>query len=182
MNAADSDTPANSTAATHEFVFTRTFDAPRDLVFKAWTEVDRLAQWWGPKGFKMLVSTLDLRPGGVFHYGMRAPNGQDMWGRFVYREIVAPDRLAFIVSFSDEQGGVTRHPWSPDWPLEVLSTMTFEEHSGKTTVIGRSTPFNATELEHKTFEAGYDSMQHGYSGTMDQLADYLAKATEGPSQ
>src|SRR5215468_2760397 len=83
------------------FVITRVFDAPLDLVFKAWTEAERLTHWWGPKGFKMLSCKLDLRPGGVFHYGMQAPNGAAMWGKWVFREIVAPKRLVFVVSFSD---------------------------------------------------------------------------------
>src|SRR5205823_4677268 len=83
-----------------------------------WVEPDRLARWWGPKGFTMLSSTLDLRPGGIFHYGMRSPDGREMWGRWVFREVVAPERLVFVASFSDEAGGVTRHPFAPDWPLE----------------------------------------------------------------
>lgn len=72
------------------FAITRTFDAPRALVFQAFTESERLAQWWGPKGFTLRVARLDLRPGGVFHYEMKSPNGHSMWGKFVYREIVPP--------------------------------------------------------------------------------------------
>lgn len=101
-------------SAENEFVITRTFDAPRDLVWKAHTEPERLKQWWGPKGFTMLSCKVDLRPGGLFHYGMRSPDGQVMWGKFIYREIVKPERLVFIVSFSDEKGGTTRHPLAPN--------------------------------------------------------------------
>lgn len=61
-----------------EFVISRVFDAPRDLVFKAWTEEERLTHWWGPKGFKLRSCKLDLRPGGFFHYGMQAPNGAEI--------------------------------------------------------------------------------------------------------
>ena len=75
------------------FLFTREFDAPRDLVFKAWTERERLQEWWGPQGFGIRVAKLDLRPGGVFHYGMQTPDGREVWGRFAYREIAAPERL-----------------------------------------------------------------------------------------
>ncbi|MBI3664125.1 MAG: SRPBCC domain-containing protein [Acidobacteria bacterium] len=167
---------AKMSAADSEFVITRVFDAPRELVWKAWTESERLAKWWGPKGFTMLVGKLNLRPGGAFHYGMRAPTGQEMWGKFVYREIVAPERLVFTVSFSDEAGGLTRHPLAPNWPLEVLNVLTFAEHQGKTTVTITGIPINATELERKTFEDGHKSMQQGFTGTLDQLADYLAKA------
>ena len=62
-----------------ELEIVRTFDAPRETVWRAWTELERLARWWGPKGFEMLSTKLDLRPGGMFHYGMRAPNGHEMW-------------------------------------------------------------------------------------------------------
>jgi uncharacterized protein YndB with AHSA1/START domain len=101
-----------------------------------------------------------------------------MWGRFVYREIVAPERIVFINSFSDEDGNITRAPFSSTWPLEVLNTLTLSEHEGKTTLTLRGGPINATEEERKTFEAGFDSMRQGFTGTFDQLADYLAKARE----
>jgi uncharacterized protein YndB with AHSA1/START domain len=163
-------------SAGREFIVTRVFDAPRELVWKACTESERLAQWWGPKGFAISVRKLDLRPGGVFHYSMRTPDGREMWGKFVYREIVKPERIVFVNSFSDEKGGVTRNPWLADWPLEVLNTQTFAEHEGKTTLTLRGGPINASEAERKTFEAGFGSMQKGFAGTFDQLAEYLASA------
>ena len=158
------------------FEITRVFDAPRDKVWKAWTETERLKQWWGPKGFKVHTCKVDLRPGGVFLYGMTTPDGKDMWGRFVYREIQAPNKLVFIVSFSDPQGGVTRHPWSANWPLQTLSTVTFEEQGRKTKVTVQWVPHDATEVERKTFDEGRDSMKQGWGGTMDQFSDYLKKA------
>ena len=94
----------------------------------------------------------------------------------IYREIIAPERLVFIVSFSDEKGGVTRHPWSPNWPLETLSTVTFEAQGGKTKITVQWIPHAATELERKTFEDGRDGMTQGWTGTFDQFADYLAKS------
>ena len=96
--------------ASKPFVITRTFDAPRDKVWKAWAERDRLMQWFTPKGFKMTTAKLDLRPGGMFHYCMRSTDGKEMWGKFVYREIAAPNRIVVVNSFSDEKGGITRHP------------------------------------------------------------------------
>jgi uncharacterized protein YndB with AHSA1/START domain len=162
-----------------EFVISRVFDASRELVFKAWTEPQRLKHWWGPKGFPCRVANLDLRPGGVFHYCLRAPDGTDMWGKFVYREIVAPERMVFINSFSDEKGEVTRHPMSPTWPLEMLSTVTFAEHEGRTTLTVRWVPHSATEEERKTFASGHESMQKGWTGTLDQFAEYLASQSRG---
>jgi len=120
---------------------------------------------------------MDLRPGGIFHYGLTAPDGKTtMWGRFVYREVVEPSRLVFVVSFSDVNGGVTRHPAAADWPLEVLNVLTFEESGGQTTLTLEGWPLHASEAERKSFEAGIGSMQKGFGGTMDQLAAYLAKA------
>lgn len=165
-----------SERALEEFQLTRIFDAPRELVFKAWTEPERLAQWWGPKGFSWVSCKLDLRPGGMFHYCMRSPDGHEMWGRFVYREIVPPERLSFVVSFSDAEGRPQRHPLSATWPVEILSSLVFSERDGKTTVIMKSQPINATQEERQTFIAGRESMQQGFKGTLDQLAEYLAKA------
>lgn len=165
------------TATNTEFVTTRVFDAPRDLLWKCFTEVGRLKQWWGPKGFTVITAKLDLRPGGTFHYAMKAPNGTVMWGKFSYREVKAPERIAFINAFSDEAGGTTRHPMHATWPLEMRSIFSFEElPGGKTRFTLRWSPHNASAEEQKTFEAGHDSMTQGWGGTMDQLEAYLAKA------
>jgi uncharacterized protein YndB with AHSA1/START domain len=161
-----------------EFVMSRVFDAPRDLVWKCFTEPERMKQWWGPKGFKVLAAKMDLRPGGTYLYGMQAPNGQTMWGKFVYREIVPQERMVFINSFSDEMGGITRHPGNENWPLEMLSTFSFEDApGGKTKFTVTWTPHNATEEEQKTFDSNRQSMLQGWGGTMDQFESYLASAT-----
>ena len=160
---------------TEAFVISREFDAPRTLVWKAFTDPEHMKHWWGPKGFAVCAANMDLRPGGTYHYGLRSPDGHEMWGKFVYREVVAPERLVFVNSFSDEKGGLTRHPMSPTWPLEMLSTFTFTERDGKTTLTIRWVPLNATEEERKTFEGGRAGMTQGWTGTLDQLAEYLAK-------
>lgn len=162
-----------------QFVISRVFDAPRDLVWKAFTESDRLAQWWGPKGFTMRVCNVDLRPGGLFHYAMEAPGGGEMLGKFVYREIVPPERIVFVNSFSDAAGGTVRAPFSATWPLEVLNTATFTEQAGRTTITVRGGPLNATEEERKTFHGARSSMEQGFGGTFDQLAAYLTHAGTG---
>jgi len=157
-----------------EFVISRVFDAPRDLVWKAFTEPQRLNEWWGPKGATVIKSEMDLRPGGSYHYAMRTSDGNTMWGKFVYREITPPSRMVFVNSFSDEAGGVTHHPMAPTWPLEMLSVFSFEEEGGKTRFTVRWTPLNASEEERATFAAGHASMQQGWGGTLDKLAAYLA--------
>jgi uncharacterized protein YndB with AHSA1/START domain len=158
------------------FVLTRVFDAPRSLVFKAWTDAEHLKHWWGPVGWIIGTCKVDLRPGGIFLYSIRMPNAPDMWGKFVYREILPPERLVFVNCFSDPNGGLTRHPFSPTWPLEILNTVTLAEHEGKTTLTLSAAAINATEEELKTFEQGIQFMEKGFVGTLDQLAQYLAKA------
>jgi uncharacterized protein YndB with AHSA1/START domain len=158
------------------FEISRVFDAPRDRVWKSWTEAERLKQWWGPKGFVVTHCKVDLRPGGTMHYCLRTPDGKEMWGKFAYREIVKPERLVFVNSFSDPKGGVTRHPGHASWPLEMLSTVTFEAQGGRTKVTVQWVPLDtSTDLERKTFDEGRDGMKQGWGGTFDQFADYLKK-------
>ncbi|HZP09228.1 SRPBCC domain-containing protein [Methyloceanibacter sp.] len=159
-----------------DFVITRVVNAPVSRVWKAWTDARDLKQWWGPKGHEIVSTKVDLRPGGIFHYHLRSPSGEDIWGKFVYREIVPEQRLVFITSFSDENAGETRHPMAPDWPLKMLSTVTFAEKDGKTTVTVRWSPYEPTPKERDAFEAGRDSMKAGWTGTFERLEAYLGVA------
>ena len=157
-----------------ELVITREFNAPRELLFKVFTQAEHLVNWWGPKGFKMKVAKVELKPNGIFHYCMQSPDGHEMWGKFVYKEIVEPEKLVYIVSFSDEQGNTTRHPMSQTWPLETITTLTLTEENGKTKLTLFGGPYNATEEEIVTFEGALGNVQQGFKGTMDQLDAYLA--------
>jgi uncharacterized protein YndB with AHSA1/START domain len=157
-----------------EFVISRVLDAPRALVWECFTKPERMKEWWGPKGVKVVKSDMDLRVGGKYLYGMRQQDGTVMWGRMLYREITPPERLVFINSFSDEVGGLTRHPLAPTWPIEMMSIFTFDEMSdGKTKFTVTWSPHNATEEERTTFDNGFDSMTGGWSGTLDKLENYL---------
>jgi len=160
-----------------EFVISRVLDAPRELVWKCFTDPEHMKQWWGPKGFVVKVSKMDLRPGGTYHYCLQGPDGAPMWGKMAYREISPMDRIVFINSFSDEAGGTSRHPMAPTWPLEMLSIFTFEDvPGGKTRFTVRWSPHNATDEEQRTFDAGHDSMRQGWGGTLDKLEAYVKKA------
>lgn len=160
-----------------DFVTSRLFDAPHDLVWKCFTEPERMKEWWGPKGSIIVAAKMNFRVGGTYLGAMRAPDGQVMWGKFIYREIVAPERLVWVHSFSDEAGRVTRHPMSPTWPLKLLTTVTLEEApGGKTKLTLRWSPLEATEDERKTFDAAHDSMRGGWGGTFERLDAYLAGA------
>lgn len=167
--------------ATKPFVIARTFDAPRDVVWECLTNADRMQNWWGPKGVKLLALKMDFRPGGRFHYGMQPTIGPIMWGLQVYREIDAPRRMTFINSFADADGAVARHPMAPEWPIEMLSTFELTETDGKTTFTVTWLPLNPTAAELACFEAGHPSMRQGWMGTLDQLESYL-KTTSATRQ
>jgi len=164
-------------ATSPDFVISRVFDAPRELVWQCFTDPERMKQWWGPKGVTVIHSKMDLRVGGIYHYAMKTPDGTVMWGRQVYREITPPQRLVLINSFSDENGDLTRHPLAPSWPLETYSIFSLEELlDGKTRFTVTWRPHNPTTDEQATFDAGHDSMRKGWGGTLEQLEAYLANA------
>ncbi len=172
MQAAQPSPQSAGTAA--PFVISRTFDAPRDLVWKAFTDPERLKQWWGPKGFPVTRAAMDLRPGGTYHYALQVPDGSLMWGKFIYREVTKPERLVFINGFSDETGALVRNPYVPSWPMEVLTVFDFTEQGGRTTFTLRWTPLGATAEEREMFESSFEGMTTGWEGTLEQLEAHLA--------
>jgi uncharacterized protein YndB with AHSA1/START domain len=166
-------TPAE---ALDPFVVSRSFDASPALLWKALTEPERMAKWWGPKGMPVAAARMDFRPGGSYLYGLRTPDGGAMWGRFIYQDIEEPTRITLVSSFSDENGGISRHPMSPTWPLEMLSVFSLEPEGQRTKLTITWRPIKATDEERATFAAAMDSMKQGWGGTLDQLAEYLGGA------
>lgn len=156
------------------FMLARTFDASPELLWAVLTQAEHLANWFGPVGMKLIVKSLDFKPGGVFHYGMQMPTGMTMWGKWVFRTIDAPTKLSYVVSFCTETGEPVRHPMAPLWPLEVLAEQTLTGVDGKTRMESRSWPINATAEERAVFTAGHASMTMGFTGTWAQLDAYLA--------
>jgi uncharacterized protein YndB with AHSA1/START domain len=152
-----SSTPAES--AERELVITRIFDAPRALVFKAWTEPERLMRWWGPRGFTMTLCELDLRPGGAYRFHMRSPEGVENRSRGVFREIVEPERLIMTQAWVDAEGKPGH---------QTLLTVTLADHGGKTKLT----------VHHAIFESvtARDLHQGGWNSALDCLSDYLATA------
>lgn len=165
------DTLTTNQAAFH---LTRTFDAPRDLVWKAWTDPEALAQWWGPKGASIRVAAFDLRPGGSFLYAMAQGDQPDVWAKFTYREITPPERLSFVSASSDEHGNTAANPWLPVFPLEILNVLTFTEDAGKTQLDLRGNPINATEAERQAYLDLHASIVGGFKGTFEKLDAFLA--------
>jgi len=166
--------------AGEEFVIRRLFHVPQRLLFKAWTEPVSLRRWWGPKGFEWVGGTLDLKPGGRFLYCLRSPEGGEMWGKFVYREILPHSRLVFVSSFSNREGETTQHPASPLWPLEILNTITFTPQDGDTLLEIRGLPLDSSPGQQKFFEQNMNMVEKGFGGTFEQLDAYLSDIANSP--
>ncbi len=89
---------------TERMIVARVFDAPRELVWQAWTEPNHVMRWWGPQGFTVPVCKMDFRAGGKFLVCMRTPDGQDFWNAGVYREIVPNEKIVLSMYFADSDG------------------------------------------------------------------------------
>jgi uncharacterized protein YndB with AHSA1/START domain len=149
----------------HDLVITRIFDAPRELVFKAWTDAKQVALWWGPHGFTNPLCEWNVRPGGAILVHMRGPKGSvfdmvmPMRGRF--HEVTAPERLVFISTAMEDGEG--------DPQLETLNTITFEEHNGKTKFTLRVNVIKVTPAAAGA-RAG---MEQGWTQSLERLAALL---------
>jgi uncharacterized protein YndB with AHSA1/START domain len=147
-----------------ELTSTRTIDAPRAVVFKAWTDPKQLARWWGPNGFTNPVVELDVRPGGAIRVDMRGPDGTvyPMGGAF--QEIVEPERIVFTsTAFADNKG---------EPMLENLNTVTFAERGGRTELIWHEVVTKATPAAAGALEG----MKEGTNQSLDRLVKLLEKA------
>lgn len=169
----------HSPDASADFVITRTFDAPRELVYQTMTATEHLQKWWGPQGCTIEVVSNNPVPGGVFHYCMHFGPGVAMYGRFDYRELTPVERIVFVNGFADAAGKRIAYAMSPTWPLEVLNTVTLSEQDGKTHMHLRSSPINADQIAIDTFKAGHASMQQGFGGMYDVYDQYLASLKGG---
>ena len=138
-------------------VTTRVFDAPRELVFEAWTNPKHLVQWWGPNGFTTTIRAIDVRPGGIWRFVMHGPDGVDYENRIVYNEIVKPERLVYSHGGGDDVE-----------PVQFHVTVTFEDQGGKTRLTLHQSLFESVTAR--------DEHHGGWNSSFDCLADYLAAA------
>jgi uncharacterized protein YndB with AHSA1/START domain len=138
------------------FVITRVFDAPRHLVFQAWTQKEHLEKWSAPRGFTIPYSEGDLRPGGRWRCCMRAPDGKELWLGGVYREIVEDELL--VMTHAWEEDGKSLH--------ETVVTVRFEDQGGKTKLTAQQTGFDSIESR--------DGHEGGWNECLDILAEHLA--------
>jgi uncharacterized protein YndB with AHSA1/START domain len=144
--------------ADRTIVTTRVIDAPRELVFKAWTDPDHIAEWWGPDGFTTTIREMDVRLGGAWRFIMHGPDGVDYPNLVVYTEIVPPERIAF--DHSDDGGG--EHKFH--------NTVTFVEEGGKTRVTMEGVFESAAERQRHVDEFG---AIEGGKQTLARLAEFL---------
>jgi uncharacterized protein YndB with AHSA1/START domain len=144
-------------AAERELVITRLLGAPREMVFRAWTESKQAMQWWGPEGFAVVALEMDVRPGGQWRKCMRSPEGRDYWRKGVYREVVAPERLVFTY-VSDDPLGEPGH--------ETLVTVSFAERGDQTLMTLRHSGFDSVPAR--------DSHRGGWTSCIDRFARYVA--------
>lgn len=169
--------PTQPTTATKPHIVTREFNAPRDLMWDVCSQAHHLASWFAPANRKGFVKSLDFRVGGVNHYCQTAPDGSDaVWGRAVYTEISPKDRIAYVMCFSDEAGNITSHPMAPGWPRLMHCIYRFEAIGPKRTRL--TVEFAPAEDSSPEAIALFDSaragMDGGWSGTFDNLENYLA--------
>jgi uncharacterized protein YndB with AHSA1/START domain len=151
--------PAASTEDARSIVTTRVFDAPRELVFAAWSDPEHLAQWWGPNGFTTTTHAFDMRPGGVWRFVMHGPDGRDYQNRITYEEIVKPERLVY------SHGGAEDVE-----PVQFRVTVTFEDLGGKTRLTMRAVFPSAAERDRVAKDYG---AVEGAQQTLARLAEHL---------
>jgi uncharacterized protein YndB with AHSA1/START domain len=160
--------PNNDTQTTlptdTEMVFSRVFNAPRALVWKAWSQAEHLAQWWGPEGWTLPICEIDFRVGGKWFYGMQSPEGEMAYGGAIYHEIVAPERIALTDYFTDEHGNP-----NTDF-VETHVIITFTETDGKTTMT-YATRWNTPAERDAVMEMG---MEEGFTQTLQRLDTLLS--------
>ena len=150
-----------TTSGEREIVMTRVFDAPRNLVFDAFSKPELLKQWFGPHGWRMATCEVDFRVGGGFRFVLRGPDGQEMGMRGVYREIVPPKRSVHVESFDD-------------FPGESLVTAEMVEEGGKTTLTA-TVLYPSREVRDAVIKSG---MEHGAAESYDKLAELLSSSRD----
>lgn len=158
----------STTVEERDIVLERTFDAPPQQVFDAFIDPEKVVKWWGPEGWLTEVRKMEVKPGGVWHYCMRGPDGKESWGKAVYHEVKPPERLKYTDTFADAEGNAI-----VDMP-ETLVTIDFVDFEGKTRLTNRVEFASTADLE-KVLAMG---MVQGVDETWNRLATYLRDSAE----
>ncbi len=147
----------------NRLLMSREFAAPQETVFRAYTEREHLMNWWGPPTWPLDYCTVDLRPGGIWHYRMRGPEGEESWGKAIYTTIDPYSHLAYTDYFSDADGAEV----PPGMDIDIV----FEDHGNRTTLRSTTTFASLDDLQ-KVLDMG---MIEGLSETLDRLDELLAR-------
>ena len=153
------------------YVLEREFDAPRQTVWRTWTEPELLARWYGPN-VETIVHRLDVRPGGLWLNEMQW-GGNSNYERVEYTEVIPPERLVWLHSVADVEWNVIANPMMPDWPRVLLTTVTFEDVGGGTKMRLTWAPHEASDAEIACFAAAMEGIGRGWGAGMDLLAELL---------
>ena len=148
-----------TSTADREIIATRVFDAPRELVFKAWTHPEHIGEWWGPRGFTTTTDEMDAKPGGVWRFVMHGPDGRDYKNKIVYIEVARPERLVYQHGGDDDVE-----------PVNFQVTVTFAEQGGKTRLTVRMVFPSAEERDRVVKEYG---AEEGLKQTLERLEEHL---------
>ncbi len=155
------------------YVLERVFDAPRELVWKTWTDPELLPRWYGP-GAETIVHRLDVKAGGLW-LGEMKWGGTSSYQRVEYSEVTPPERLVWLHSVTDADWNVISNPMMADWPRVLLTTVTFEEAGARTRLRLTWVPYQASEAEIACFAAALEGMDKGWGAGMKLLAELLAE-------
>lgn len=155
------------------YVLERVFDAPREMVWRTWTDPDLLPRWYGPN-VETIIHQLDVRPGGVWLNEMRW-DGKSNRERMEYTEVAPPERLVWLHSVADEDWNIASNPMMADWPRVLLTTVTFGEEGERTRMRLTWAPHEASEAEIACFAAALENLDRGWGAGMDLLEELLAE-------
>ena len=155
------------------YVLERVLNAPRELVWKTWTDPELLPRWYGPR-VETIVHRLELKPGGLWLGEMRW-DGKSNYQRVEYTEVTPPERLVWLHSVADADWNIIANPMMPDWPRVLLTTVTFAEDGGRTKLRLTWVPHEASEAEIACFAAAMDGMGKGWGAGMELLEELLAE-------
>lgn len=161
--------PKNIELLTAPLFIERIFNAPRELVWLAWTEPKYISRWWGPKGFTAPFCKIDLRAGGRFHYCMKSPEGKEYWNIGEFIEVNPPEKIISIMNFSDKNGNKLKPSYyglGEDFPEDMFDIVTFEEmYVNKTKLTLRR--------EHSIDNARKYGVEQGWSESLDKFSETL---------
>lgn len=160
-----------------EFILDRQFNASRALVWKAWTDPELLAQWYGPN-IETIIHKFDLKPGGVWLNEMKMGGGS-FFQKVIFQEVDEPEKMVWHHCSTDAGWNVAANPKMPDWPQILLTTVTFDDMGEKTNVRLSQIPFNATDAEIACFAKMMEGMSGGWGGGYAIIDDILIKLQAG---